>query len=31
MATVPEPISMSLFSVGVMGLAMTGLCRQQKG
>ncbi|NEP80483.1 MAG: hypothetical protein F6K39_21320 [Okeania sp. SIO3B3] len=31
LAEVPEPISMSMFSVGVMGLAMSGLRRQQKG
>lgn len=31
LATVPEPVSMSLFSVGVVSLAMTGLRRQQKG
>ncbi|NET28808.1 choice-of-anchor W domain-containing protein [Okeania sp. SIO1I7] len=31
LATVPEPISMSLFSVGVVSLAMASLRRQQKG
>lgn len=31
LATVPEPISMSMFSVGVLGLAMASLRRQQKG
>ncbi len=30
LATVPEPVSMSLFSVGVVGLAMAGLRRQEK-
>ncbi|GFZ91718.1 choice-of-anchor W domain-containing protein [Okeania sp. KiyG1] len=31
LATVPEPVSMSLFSVGVVSLAMASLRRQQKG
>ncbi|NES03128.1 MAG: PEP-CTERM sorting domain-containing protein [Okeania sp. SIO2F4] len=30
LVTVPEPVSMSLFSVGVVGLAMAGLRRQKK-
>ncbi|MEB3278385.1 MAG: choice-of-anchor W domain-containing protein [Lyngbya sp.] len=31
LAKVPEPVSMSLLSVGLVGLAMKGLRRQQKG
>ena len=31
LAKVPEPVSMSLFSVGLVGLAMKGLRRRHNG